>query len=47
MNEQNGHRNLTEQIKSKEAELAELLECEEMWWGQRARTMATTLGQKH
>jgi hypothetical protein len=47
LNEQNGQRNLTEQIKLKETELDELLECEEMWWGQRARTIWLQHGDKN
>jgi hypothetical protein len=35
------------QIREKEKEIDELLQCEEMWWQQRARTMWLKHGDKN
>ncbi|PNY14024.1 hypothetical protein L195_g010693 [Trifolium pratense] len=47
LNDENGALNLTEQIKSKELELDDILECEEMWWGQRSRALWLEHGDKN
>jgi exonuclease III len=39
LNEQNGPDNFKQQIKNKEKELDDLLESEELWWGQRSRAL--------
>jgi hypothetical protein len=47
LNNENGPKNLTNQIREKEAELDDLLESEELWWEQRARTMWLQHGDKN
>jgi hypothetical protein len=47
LNEQMTHNNQMIQIREKEKEIDELLQCEEMWWQQRSRTMWLKHGDKN
>ncbi|GAU51865.1 hypothetical protein TSUD_416490 [Trifolium subterraneum] len=47
LNEQMGSQDMVEQVKNKEKELDDILECEEMWWKQRSRALWLQHGDKN